>query len=69
MVEGARLESVCRGNPTEGSNPSLSAKLRSRSFAGARRLQATAPLAPSALVATRLESPASVNVALARLSE
>ena len=24
-VEGARLESVCRGNSTEGSNPSLSA--------------------------------------------
>ena len=24
MVEGARLESVCRGNSTEGSNPSLS---------------------------------------------
>ena len=26
VVEGARLESVCRGNLTEGSNPSLSAK-------------------------------------------
>lgn len=25
MVEGARLESVCTGNGTEGSNPSLSA--------------------------------------------
>ena len=25
MVEGARLESVCAGNRTEGSNPSLSA--------------------------------------------
>jgi hypothetical protein len=25
VVEGARLESVCRGNSTEGSNPSLSA--------------------------------------------
>ena len=24
MVEGARLESVCAGNRTEGSNPSLS---------------------------------------------
>ena len=24
MVEGARLESVCRFTPTEGSNPSLS---------------------------------------------
>ena len=27
VVEGARLESVCRGNSTEGSNPSLSASL------------------------------------------
>ena len=27
MVEGARLESVCRGNCTEGSNPSLSANI------------------------------------------
>jgi hypothetical protein len=27
VVEGARLESVCRGNLTEGSNPSLSASL------------------------------------------
>ena len=25
VVEGARLESVCAGNRTEGSNPSLSA--------------------------------------------
>ena len=25
MVEGARLESVCRGNSTVGSNPTLSA--------------------------------------------
>ena len=33
VVEGARLESVCRGNSTEGSNPSLSAiRLRSREF-------------------------------------
>ena len=31
MVEGARLESVCRGNSTVGSNPTLSAiRLRSR---------------------------------------
>lgn len=28
MVEGARLESVCTGNRTEGSNPSLSARMR-----------------------------------------
>ena len=27
MVEGARLESVCRGNSTVGSNPTLSASL------------------------------------------
>ena len=27
MVEGARLESVCRGNSTVGSNPTLSANL------------------------------------------
>lgn len=27
MVEGARLESVCAGNRTEGSNPFLSAKV------------------------------------------
>ena len=26
VAEGARLESVCTGNRTEGSNPSLSAK-------------------------------------------
>ncbi len=31
-VEGARLESVCRGNLTEGSNPSLSARFRSKSL-------------------------------------
>jgi hypothetical protein len=29
VVEGARLESVCRGNSTEGSNPSLSASSKS----------------------------------------
>ena len=55
MVEGARLESVCRRNPTEGSNPSLSAKLRSASFGGAggfrpprgsRRDSARIPLSP-----------------------
>ncbi len=28
MAEGARLESVCTGNRTGGSNPSLSAQLR-----------------------------------------
>ena len=31
MVEGARLESACRGNPsTVGSNPTLSATLLTR---------------------------------------
>ena len=30
VVEGARLESVCRRNPTVGSNPTLSANFRSR---------------------------------------
>ena len=32
MVEGARLESVCAGNRTEGSNPFLSAKYLFFSF-------------------------------------
>ena len=32
MVEGARLESVYTGNCIEGSNPSLSASLRSRAY-------------------------------------
>src|SRR5262249_55662676 len=32
VVEGARLEGVCRGNSTEGSNPSLSAKQTFFSF-------------------------------------
>ena len=39
VVEGARLESVCRGNSTEGSNPSLSAKPRFARLAGASRPQ------------------------------
>ena len=28
VAEGARLEIVCRGDSTEGSNPSLSAKVK-----------------------------------------
>ena len=28
VVEGARLESVCRGNSTVGSNPTLSANIK-----------------------------------------
>src|SRR3954467_369875 len=41
VVEGARLESVCRGNSTEGSNPSLSANILFRrvSFFARRRCQ------------------------------
>jgi hypothetical protein len=46
VVEGARLESVCRGNPTEGSNPSLSANFASLRLALASGLQATARLSP-----------------------
>ena len=33
MVEGARLESVYRGNSIEGSNPSLSATVKQKAFA------------------------------------
>ena len=33
MVEGARLESVCRGNSTVGSNPTLSESLNRESAA------------------------------------
>ena len=32
MVEGARLESVCRGNSTVGSNPTLSASSNFANF-------------------------------------
>jgi hypothetical protein len=32
VVEGARLESVYRGNSIEGSNPSLSAIMKSMSY-------------------------------------
>ena len=43
VVEGARLESVCRGNSTVGSNPTLSAKLRSARVAdqGRSRISGT----------------------------
>jgi hypothetical protein len=34
VVEGARLESVCRGNSTVGSNPTLSANLKSTTLIG-----------------------------------
>ena len=34
MAEGARLESVCRGNPTVGSNPTLSAIVSHALFEG-----------------------------------
>src|SRR5438876_5373433 len=58
VVEGARLESVCRGNSTVGSNPTLSARfLACGSVAGG----SSGPLGhratrASALVATWLES-------------
>ena len=50
VVEGARLESVCRGNSTEGSNPSLSASLRQPLAS----LAASARQAASASVPRRL---------------
>ncbi len=34
VVEGARLESVYRGNSIEGSNPSLSARIASVTYSG-----------------------------------
>jgi hypothetical protein len=42
VVEGARLESVCRGNSTVGSNPTLSANLRQTLAAAVGRLQLVA---------------------------
>src|SRR5690242_7623018 len=38
VVEGARLESVCRGNSTVGSNPTLSANFSNRSLRSRLRL-------------------------------
>ena len=43
VVEGARLESVCRGNSTVGSNPTLSASLRSREPIDERELRLGSP--------------------------
>src|SRR3954466_3993282 len=43
VVEGARLESVCRGNSTVGSNPTLSASLRSRALPPKRELRRGKP--------------------------
>ena len=43
MVEGARLESVCRGNPTVGSNPTLSAKAPQRGCRAGDPANALAP--------------------------
>ncbi len=34
MVEGARLESVFRGNSNVGSNPTLSASVKSATYSG-----------------------------------
>jgi hypothetical protein len=59
VVEGARLESVCRGNSTEGSNPSLSDPSLRSGF-GSNGLQAIALVPPkrrrTAPAATRHES-------------
>src|SRR6476659_7768522 len=47
VVEGARLESVCRGNSTVGSNPTLSANSAYKAeLAGASRASGTVRLAP-----------------------
>ena len=43
MVEGARLESVCTGNRTVGSNPTLSASLRSPEASVTWRLERAFP--------------------------
>ena len=43
VVEGARLESVCRGNSTVGSNPTLSARLRSPRRRASSRLRCAQP--------------------------
>ena len=40
VVEGARLESVCRGNSTVGSNPTLSANLACGEIGASSRVQA-----------------------------
>ncbi len=44
MAEGARLESVCAGNRTEGSNPSLSAKQSPAYTAGFCLVQGVEPV-------------------------
>ena len=43
MVEGARLESVCAGNRTEGSNPSLSLLLCRTADGGSCAMKACEP--------------------------
>ena len=47
MAEGARLESVFRGNSNLGSNPSLSASLMVLRLRSGFRLRARAPLTPA----------------------
>ena len=69
MVEGARLESVCRGNPTEGSNPSLSATFSRDSselwLASQRRRQIRALVAPDDGVAARTHAASFIQNACA----
>ena len=55
MVDGGGLENHCGGNSTGGSNPSPSAKLRSRSFGGVRRFLVHRATHALAFVATWLE--------------
>jgi hypothetical protein len=43
VVEGARLESVCRGNSTEGSNPSLSASSQAIKYKGTYLIHVALP--------------------------
>jgi hypothetical protein len=69
------LESVCRGNSTVGSNPTLSAKLPSASFGGASGLPVgcgsrricTESLDPDLAAALRLRSESSSGLRPASL--
>src|SRR5262249_9425984 len=54
VVEGARLESVCRRNSTEGSNPSLSAIPACANPKASPALRQSCPTAPAFVLAKRL---------------
>ena len=56
MVEGARLESVCRGNSTVGSNPTLSATML-----GILRSRPNVPPADPSVLAKVLPSGAQIG--------